>query len=164
MRKRARSRTPSRDAKKRTRKQKTYGLIGDVNTSGSATEAPFPFWTVTVGKAAGIFFLFRKSRFSKQKMWRFWSREITHFLIKRGAFWCIRRRGESERRKETSANILHECFYRLFWDEALSSALLRSAMDSICVDSLSRRHEGVSFSTSNNAVSSRCSNAAFSLT
>tara|TARA_B100000519_G_scaffold185190_1_gene180141 strand:+ start:214 stop:456 length:243 start_codon:yes stop_codon:yes gene_type:complete len=56
VRKRARSRTPSRDAKKRTRKQKTYGLIGDVNTSGSATEAPFPFWTVTVGKAAGIFF------------------------------------------------------------------------------------------------------------
>ena len=69
-------------------------------------------------------------------MWRFWSREII-FIIKRGVFWCIRRRGESERRKETSANILHECFYRLFWDEALSSALLRSAMDSICVDSLS---------------------------
>ena len=165
MRKRARSRTPSRDAKKRTRKQKTYGLIGDVNTSGSATEAPFPFWTVTVGKAAGIFFFsFFASVFQAKNVAILKSRNHL-FINKKGGVLVNIRRGESERRKETSANILHECFYRLFWDEALSSDLLRSAiMDSICVDSLSQRHEGVSFSTSNNAVSSRFSNAAFSLT
>jgi len=97
------SRTPSRDAKKRTRKQKTYGLIGDVNTSGSATEAPFPFWTVTVGKAAGIFsFLLLLLRFfvsskSKNKKWRFWREIFTP--SKRGASTSSEGRASGRKRQ-----------------------------------------------------------------